>query len=289
MRRVLITGPTGNVGSAVIDSLNKLNCDCEIVAGLRDLTKGEATFSAGKLSYVQFDFEDVCSFKVALSSCDTLFLLRPPQLANVEKIFKPLLDSAKSSGVTHIVFLSVQGVERSRVIPHNKIERLIVDSGISFTFLRPAYFMQNFSTTLKDDIHNRELYLPSSDTPFALIDVRDIGDVAAIVLANPRKYVGEKIELTCQKRLNFAQMAESLSQIMGVLITYKSPNLFSFFVHKRREGVAISFILVLIMLHFLPRFQRLPVITNSVQEITGHMPREFDDYIRDNRELLLFL
>jgi uncharacterized protein YbjT (DUF2867 family) len=289
MRRVLITGPTGNVGSAVMDSLKKINGDYEIVAGLRDLTKGEAMFSAGKLSYVQFDFEDVGSFKIALSSCDTLFLLRPPQLANVEKTFKPLIDLAKSCGITHIVFLSVQGVERSRVIPHNKIERLIADSGISFTFLRPAYFMQNFSTTLKDDIHNREIYLPSGDTKFALIDVRDIGDVAAIVLANPQKYVGEKIELTCQKRLNFAQMTKSLSRILGVLITYKSPNLFSFFVHKRREGVATSFILVLMMLHFLPRFQRLPAITNSMQEITGHMPRDFEAYIRDNKELLLSL
>jgi uncharacterized protein YbjT (DUF2867 family) len=289
MRRILITGPTGNVGSAAIDSLKKLNGQYEIVAGLRDLTKGGAIFSAGKLSYVQFDFQDVRSFKVALSSCDTLFLLRPPQLANVEKNFKLLIDTAKSCGVTHIVFLSVQGVERSRVIPHNKIERLIADSGLNFTFLRPGYFMQNFSTILKGDIHNRQIYLPSGDTEFALVDNRDIGDVAAIVLANPQKYVGEKIELTCQKRLSFAQMSKSLSRILGVLITYKSPNLFSFFVHKRREGVATSFIPVLIMLHFLPRFQRLPVITNSVQKITGHMPREFEVYIRDNKELLLSL
>jgi uncharacterized protein YbjT (DUF2867 family) len=289
MRRILITGPTGNVGAAVINSLKKLNGDYEIFAGLRDLTKGETMFSAGKVSYVQFNFQDVSSFKDALTSCDTLFLLRPPQLANIEKTFRPLIDAAKSCGVTHIVFLSVQGVERSRAIPHNKIERLIEKSGLGFTFLRPAYFMQNFSSTLKDDIHNREIYLPSGDIEFALIDVRDIGDVAAIVLANPQKYIGQKIELTCQKRLNFTQMTKSLSQIMGVLITYKSPNLFSFYVRKKREGVATGYIFVLIMLHFLPRFQSLPRITNFVLEITGHMPREFEDYVRDNRELLLSL
>ncbi len=289
MRRILITGPSGNVGSAVIDSLQKIVGDYEIVAGLRDLTKRETMFSAGKVCYVQFDFQDASSFKDALTSCDTLFLLRPPQLANVEKIFRPLIDSAKSCGITHIVFLSVQGVERSRAIPHNKIERLIEKSGLSFTFLRPAYFMQNFSTTLKDDIHNREVYLPSGDTEFALIDVCDVGEVAAIVLANPQKYIGQKIELTCQKRLNFTQMTKSLSRIMGVLIAYKSPNLFSFYFRKKREGVETGFILVLIMLHFLSGFRSLPRITNFVLEITGHMPREFEDYIRDNRELLLSL
>ena len=126
-----------------------------------------------------------------------MFILRPPQLANVDQIFKPLIDSAKACGVTHIVFLSVQGAEKSTLIPHNKIEQLIVDSGLGFTFLRPAYFMQNFSTTLKKDIQNREIYLPGGNAEFALVDVRDVGAVAAIVLSNTDKYSRAKLELTC--------------------------------------------------------------------------------------------
>jgi NmrA-like family len=239
----------------------------------------------------------LCSLKVmlqhsisgGLNSCDTMFLLRPPQLANVDQIFKPLIDSAKACGVTHIVFLSVQGAEISTLTPHNKIEHLIVASGLGFTFLRPAYFMQNFSTTLKKDIHNREIYLPCGNAEFALVDVRDVGDVAAIVLLNPDKYNKAKLDLTCRKSLSFTQMANKLSKILQVVIIFRSPNLLSFFIRKKREGVAVSFILILIMLHFFPRFQNPPKTTNTVQEITGRPPREFEDYVRDNKDLLLSL
>jgi uncharacterized protein YbjT (DUF2867 family) len=289
VRKIFVTGATGNVGLAVMDSLKRLNGEHDIVVGLRDLTKHQTKVRFKNVSYVQFDFEDVSSFRCALSTCDTLFLLRPPQLANADKIFKPLIDSAKALGVNHIVFLSVQGAEKSTWIPHNQIEQLIVDSGLGFTFLRPAYFMQNFSTTLKNDVHNRKLYLPCGSTEFALVDVRDVGDVAAIVLLNPKKYSNAKLELACRNRLNFTQMADRLSKIMRVVVTFKSPNLLSFFIRKKREGVAASFILVLIMLHFLPRFQSAPKTTNTVQEITARAPREFEDYVRDNKDLLLSL
>jgi len=81
-------------------------------------------------------------------------LLRPPQISDVKKYFAPLVETAKKSSIKHIVFLSVQGVDNSKIIPHHKIEKSIVDSKIIYTFLRPAYFMQNFTTTLRNDLVN---------------------------------------------------------------------------------------------------------------------------------------
>ena len=57
----------------------------------------------------------------------------------------------------------MQGVEKNKIIPHHKIEKLIVVSKIPFTFLRPAYFMQNFTTTLSNDILNNLCLLYTSD------------------------------------------------------------------------------------------------------------------------------
>ena len=81
-------------------------------------------------------------------------MLRPPQISDVKKYFAPLVETAKKSSIKHIVFLSVQGVDNSKIIPHHKIEKSIVDSKIIYTFLRPAYFMQNFTTTLRNDLVN---------------------------------------------------------------------------------------------------------------------------------------
>ena len=154
MKNIFITGATGNVGMEVIKSLDKLAHTFEIYAGNFNVEKDKPKRKDYKLNTLYFDFTDVGTYKTALNNCDILFLLCPPQLSEVEKYFKPLIDLAVSTGVKHIVFLSVQGVEKNKIIPHHKIEKLIVDSNIPYTFLRPAYFMQNYTTTLHTDLVN---------------------------------------------------------------------------------------------------------------------------------------
>jgi hypothetical protein len=81
-------------------------------------------------------------------------------------------------------------------------------------------------------------------------------------------------------------MAEILSTVLGHSIRFISPNLLSFFLTKRREKVPTMFILVMIMLHYLPRFQREPDVTDWVQKISNIEPTSFKQFITDNKEKL---
>jgi len=288
MTKVLITGATGNVGMSVINSLSQYDHHLELYAGVRDLNRDKANFLLNyKIKFLQFDFTDLESYLPAIEGCDIIFLLRPPQLSEVEKYFKPLIDVCIKVKVKHIVFLSVQGVEKSKIIPHHKIENLIVDSRISYTFLRPAYFMQNFTTTLHSDLLNKKLiYLPAGKAKFTLIDVRDIGSVSAIVLTNISQHVNKSYELTSNEKLTFSEMANKLSSHLGIKIRFISPNLIQYFFTKRKEKVPTMLILVMIMLHYFPRFQKELQITKWVEEITGKKPITFDQFINDNEILL---
>ncbi len=287
MRKILITGATGTVGFETIKALNQLGPKVDLVAGVRDVMRERFKLGDCGLEFIKYDFTDPGTFETALSGCDALFLLRPPQLANVEKYFKPLIERAVAADMKHIIFLSVQGAPGNRFIPHHKIEKLIVASGIPYTFLRPAYFMQNFTTTLHEDLVNkRQIYLPADNAKFTLIDVRDIGAVAAQVLAYPDKHLNQAYELTSDKPLNFIQMAEKLSQGLGHRINYESPTLWEFFWQKKREGVATSFILVMILLHYLPRFQKTPPLSPWVERITGEAPLTFEQFVHDYAEEL---
>jgi len=286
MTKVLITGATGNVGTTVINSLMKLSHKLDIYAGVRDVEKDKEALKAYKIKVIPFDFTDISTFKPALTDCGMLFLLRPPQLSDVA-IFKPLIETAVECGVKHIVFLSVQGVEKSTIIPHHKIEKLIVKSTLPYTFLRPAYFMQNFTSTLHEDlVKNKRIFLPAGKAKFTLIDVTDIGAVAAKILTETEKHLNKSYELTNNEKLNFSEMAEKLSLGLGEKITYESPNLFKFYFTKRKEGVASMYILVLIMLHYLPRFQKEPAITDCVKQITHHEPKDFDGFVLENKARL---
>lgn len=288
MIKVLITGATGNVGIEVISALDKLDYQLEIYAGVRDTGFGNEKLLNYKVKTVKFDFTNSETFVSAFQNIDILFLLRPPQISDVNKYFAPLIEIIKQSSVKHIVFLSVQGVEKSKIIPHHKIEKLIVASKIPYTFLRPAYFMQNFTTTLHNDLVNKQrIYLPAGQAKFTIIDLEDIGAVTAKVLTEPQNHSNKSYDLTNNETLTFTEMAEKISNEIGKKINFISPNLFQFFCAKRKENLPSMLILVMIMLHYFPRFQKTPNTTEWVKIITGDEPKTFDEFVTSNRQLLL--
>ena len=287
MTKVLITGATGNVGREVLNFLQKTNHQLALFAGVRDINKVEIELKNNNVKLLSFDFTNFNTYPTALTGCDILFLLRPPQISEVEKYFKPIIDTCKDKGVKHIVFLSVQGVEKSKIIPHHKIEKLIVESKIPYTFLRPAYFMQNFTTTLHNDLVNKKrIYLPAGNAKFTLVDVRDIGLVSATILTNLSEHINKSYELTCNEKFTFSEIARILNDILGTDIQYISPNLIRFFLTKRKEKTPTMLILVMIMLHYFPRFQKEPETTNCVEKIIKKTPTTFEQFINDNKKTL---
>lgn len=283
MKRILITGATGNVGEAVIEALISKDENIEILAGARKPLPDRKPFNSSQVISVLFDFEVIETVRLALEQTDILFLLRPPQLADAKKFFEPVIELAEENEIEHIVFLSVQGAEENSFIPHHKIEKLISKSSLDFTFLRPAYFMQNFTRSLKKDlVENDLIYLPAGRAKFTLIDTEDIGKTAAEVILHPENHRNKAYDLTNYERLNFSEMAEILSEELGRNIRYKSPNLLSFFLKKKKENTPTALILVMIMLHYLPRFKKTPPTSDWVQKITGQEPRSFAEFMHRN-------
>jgi len=285
MTKVLITGPTGTVGKSVLENLSEREHELEIFAGVRNKKKSSELLKTFRAKPVQFDFTELNTFTPALAQMDMIFLLRPPQLADVNTYFKPLIEIAAKTQIKHIVFLSVQGVQRSKWIPHHQIETLIKNSGVAYTFLRPAYFMQNFTTLLRRDlVEHQRIYLPAGKAKFTLIDVKDLGAVAAQILVSPERHIGEAYDLTNEELLTFGDMADKLSIGLEKNIRFESPNLLSFFLTKKRQGLSAAYIFVLILLHYLPRFQSTPQTTNWVQNITGKNPKSFSEFIRRHKD-----
>jgi len=286
--KILVTGATGNVGQAILSSFLEEQFEAEIFAGLRNI--GEKTEQA-KLhtSFLlqEFDFGKIDKFNEYLEGIDVFFLLRPPNIADVNAVFKPLIDAAKEVKVKHIVFLSVQGAEKQSYIPHHKIEKLILQSEIPYTFLRPAYFMQNFITTLRKDIVEKgEIYLPAGDAKFTIVDVLDVGAVAAKILLSPNEHQNTAYELTNDELLNFSEFAEQISEVTGEEVKFVSPNLLAFILRKLREGQSLTYIFVLIMLHYFPRFKGSPLVSNKVEDFLNRKPIGFRAFLEREKSKL---
>jgi uncharacterized protein YbjT (DUF2867 family) len=289
MKRILVTGATGNVGMEVIHYLEELSSAHEIIAAVRDLDEAKNKLpNFPELRFRQFNFENAATFAAAFYQVDVLFLLRPPQLSEIDKIFRPLLNAAKKNGINKIVFLSVQGAEQSKVIPHNKIERLIKELHFSYIFVRPSYFMQNLTTTLLPEIVNsKSLTLPSADAKFNWVDVKNIGEASAKLILDFDAYQHQSFEITGTENKSFAEVTKLMTEITGERISYCSINPISFYFKKRKEGIKSSFALVMTILHFLPRFQGEPAISENYQKLTGTQPTTLRAFIQREKEELM--
>lgn len=288
MKRILITGATGNIGKEVIRHLFLRQTQHHVVAGVRKLANAKAKFTNfTELSFVYFDFENPDTFDEALKNVHTVFLLRPPHISDITTFFQPLVDKLKWYKIQEVLFLSVQGAEKSKVIPHNKIEQLLLQSNINYIFLRPSYFMQNLTTTLYEDIaRKRKIILPAGKAKFNWIDVNNIGEISALLLHNFTKKQNQAIELTGYENLNFGEVAKKISDEINSEIQYQNMNPLSFYFLKKREGVPPAMIIVMIMLHFLPRFQKHPKISQFYEALTGKKPTSLAEYIKRERDLL---
>ncbi len=280
--KVLITGASGNVGYEIIRGLRQINSGHDIIAADFDIEIARSVLSEFEnLQYRCLNFSDSSTFDKVLSGIDIVFLLRPPQLADINKYFSPFIGKMKVHRISKVVFLSVQGVERQKMIPHYKIEKLIMENSFEYIFLRPGYFMQNLTSMFLDEIRNEnKIFIPAGKLKFNWVDARDIGLCGAIILNDFNQFKSKSYELTSDESMGFDKVCVLIGSVTGKEIRYESPNLLKFYFHKRKMGLKTSLIMVMIMLHWLPRFSKnLPQLTDSVLKISGSEPTTLIKFI----------
>ncbi len=288
IKNILITGATGNVGFEVIRFLTKNNTTNNIIAGVRNINAAKKLFKDySTIDFVNFDFEQPDTFDNALKNINTIFLLRPPHISDIDKYFVPLMTKLKEYEVNEVVFLSVQGAEKSKVIPHNKIEKLIENYNLNHIFLRPSYFMQNLTTTLLKDIKNkRQIILPARKAKFNWIDIENIGEISSIMLNKFSDFSNQTFELTGEQNIDFFEVTDLINTVIKRPISFSNVNPLKFYKIKKNDGMEKGMIIVMIMLHMLPRFQKEPVISNYYEQLTGKKPTTLIDFIK--REIKYF-
>ncbi|MDL5365892.1 NmrA/HSCARG family protein [Xanthomonas sp. NCPPB 2654] len=177
---ILVTGATGTVGRQVVEQLVKRGAD--VRALVRDPAKAKLPAS---VDVVQGDLLDVDSLRSAFSGVSTLFLLNAV-VADEYTQALIALNVARSAGIERIVYLSVIHSDVYVNVPHFAgkygVERMIEQMGLHATILRPAYFIDN-DLSIKDVVSGYGIYpMPIGNKGLAMVDTRDIAEVAAIEL-----------------------------------------------------------------------------------------------------------
>lgn len=282
MSKYLVTGATGNIGKYVVNEL--INLNKEVRAAVHNLERASETFKASNVSLIKFDFLDSSTYENALDGVEGIFLMRPPSLANPERDMLPFLQVAKKKGVKKIVFISLLGVEKNPVVPHRKIEKMLRELGVPYCFLRPSFFMQNLNTNHREEIKQRnELFIPAGKSKTSFIDTRDIGRVAAITLIN-EKYNYKAFTLTGNVAINYYEVADIMTEVLGRKILYKNPGLLRFRKERINRGTPKAFATVMMFLYLMTKLGTAKEITHDLEKLLGREPISFKQYVIDHKE-----
>lgn len=272
--KILITAASGNIGRELVSQLKAANAD--VVAG------SSSSKAAAGIANRNVDFSDTETLKAAFSGIDTLFLLLP-LVPNKIQLAENAIAAAKAAGVKHIVRSSGAGADPNSefALPklQGEIDQLIIASGIPYTLVRPATFMQNFATYYAGMIKGGALYLPQGEGRVSYIDVRDIAAVFAVILQSPAAHAGRAYTLTGAAALSNAEAMSAISEAIGKKVSYVAVPDAAAVESMSGMGMDAWSIKQMMSLHQLTALGHSAGTTDSVRQILDREPITFAEFL----------
>jgi uncharacterized protein YbjT (DUF2867 family) len=282
---ILVTGATGTVGSEVVKQLSRDASNYNIKAGIHSIENANKVQQYDRVKAVQIDYDKKEGLESVFKDVNKLFLLTHPSPKTVEHESN-LITEAKKSGINHIVKQSIMladlGADVEAMRLHRQTEKLIEESKIPYTFLRPNEFMQGFvnfqGTTIKS---NNAFYLPAEDAKVSFVDVRDIAAVAVKALVDGDKYFNKTYMVTGPEALSYNQTAEILSNATGKKIDYVNISEKETREALKETGMNDWLISTILELYRIYRKGYASQVSSAVEEVTGRKATTFVEFAKD--------
>jgi uncharacterized protein YbjT (DUF2867 family) len=279
--KILITGATGNVGSAVLDILS--STDANLRALVHDEPKAQSLRDRG-VEAILGDFLEPESLAPALEGVGTVLLITPIHPEQVRQAANVIEAARDSDNDPRIVRLSV--AQASHEAPtknsrqHAQIEEELISSGLPYTLLRPTTFMQNTLATARTVSSEGRIYQPFKDGKLGMIDARDIGEVAAKVLTE-KGHAGKTYTLTGPTAISFYDIAEMLSEVLRKKVNYVPISL-----EKAKEamlGMGLSEWKAEVLIEYARAHSQgySNFTTEDFEQLTGHTATSYRGFASD--------
>ncbi len=284
--KVLVLGATGNVGSPLVEELQRRGVQTR--AAVRNIPEAVRFGQRSSVEYVDFDYFDEETYSKAFDGMTCLYLLTPVVPEPVGLV-RALLDAAKKAGVRKVVRQSAYGANRSvshvRLLKwHSECERALDESGMPTVILRPTGFFQNYLSYAEDISTAGVFHMALGSDRSSYLDARDVAAVAAVALCEDG-HEGKQYDLTGPKALSNEDIADILSRATDDQIKFVP---ISDEVERRNlieDGIPEWLAGGIVELHRLWRAESAAEILTTVRDLTGRDAIPFERFAQENAEL----
>lgn len=274
---ILVTGASGKVGGQAMRRLVEKGLE------VRTFTRDPAKIEALGLGVEAVGGD--------LDQPETI----PPALAGVEQVLvvaggwdipgedANMIEAAETAGVGHLVLLSSLGVEAGVASGpfHAPGEEKLRSSGLTWTILRPGFYMANAFMWHDTVVGQGVIYEPTGTGRHALVHPADVGDVAAEVLATDG-HGGRTYELTGPEALSSADCAAALAGVLGREISHVDVPDEAFRQGMAGAGVPAPVADNLARYYAMVKAGDFAMVTQDVPELLGRPARTFREWAAEN-------
>jgi len=264
---ILILGGAGKTGRRVATQLG---------------ARGVAFRLASRSSEPRIDWYDESTWSAAVSGSTTAYLAPPVDPAGLDAAGRFVRQAARD-GLRRLVLLSGRGVGspgRDFAVYDSQLalEEAVTSSGLDWTILQPAWFMQNFSEGwLRDYVEAGQLRLSAGSGGEAWIDTDDVGDVATEALLDDR-HLGQTYALSGPRVLTLTELAAELAAATGRRVDYVALEPDEHVTELVGVGVPHPEAEALRDLFAVIRNHRSEYVSDGVAQVLGRPPRDVADW-----------
>jgi len=212
---ILITGAGGKTGRTLIKALSKAESICALIH--REEYASIAK-SLGAEKAIFGDMRDESAIRSAMESVRAVYHICPNMSPDEGVIGKLVIGEAHKAGVEHFVYHSVLHPQTEKMNHHwqkLRVEEMIFESGLPFTILQPAPYMQNLLAGRKSMVEDGVLRVPYSvNSKFSFVDLDDVAEAAKIVLTESN-HENATYELAGTLPMSHVEVAEIFSRVLN--------------------------------------------------------------------------
>ncbi|SHG11186.1 SDR family oxidoreductase [Chryseobacterium vrystaatense] len=281
---ILITGASGNLGTAVIKNFVKLFPDIRIAGLFRDPKKSKV--STESIDIRIGDYSDKESLVNAFKGIEKLLLISSSNNDALQE-HKNVIDAAVETGVRHIFYTSGAlncNVENSKLESladsYITTENYIIKSGLPYTIFRNGLYAETIPDFIGYEALYTGIYFPAGMGKASFIKRAEIGEAIANVLGTE----GHKNKVyltTTQPTYSFNEIAQILSELSGAEVSYFSPEPEEYETRLREYGVSEGDIWFSKLFAEVIKNEEYDIKGSDIEQLLGRKPTDLKTYLKE--------